>query len=57
VRERQALTLEEAVRMITSQPARYAATIVSGQVLTVDGEVTGPRPGRLLRAGRIRVPA
>ena len=107
VRERQALTLEEAIRMITHQPAKvwhlhdrgllapgyaaditifdpdtvapliprvvhdlpggaprleqraqgYQATIVNGQVFTSSGEATQARAGRLLRAGRIPVPA
>jgi N-acyl-D-amino-acid deacylase len=107
VRERQAFTLEEAVRMITRQPAMiwrlhdrgilapgyaadvtifdpdtvaplmpvvvndlpgrsrrliqkaqgYQATIVNGQVFMRDGEPTEARAGRLLRAGRLPVPA
>jgi N-acyl-D-amino-acid deacylase len=107
VRERQALTLEEAIPAITRQPARawrlhdrgmlapgyaaditifdpdtvapelprvvhdlpggfprieqravgYAATIVNGEVFTRNGEATDVRPGRLLRAGQIAVPA
>lgn len=107
VRERQAFTLEEAVRMITLQPARmwrlpdrgmvapgyaaditifdagtvaplvpdvvhdlpggasrleqratgYTATIVNGQVFTRDGVATEARAGRLLRGGRLPVPA
>jgi N-acyl-D-aspartate/D-glutamate deacylase len=107
VRERQVFTLEDAIPMITSQPARiwglhdrgrlapgyaadvtvfdpdtvapsmprlvadlpggsrrlvqqaegYAATIVNGRILTRDGEPGEERPGRLLRGGRIPVPA
>ena len=34
----------------------YAATVVNGQVLLRDGEPTGARPGRLLRAGRLARP-
>jgi N-acyl-D-amino-acid deacylase len=104
VRERQMLSIEEAVKMMTSQPAAiwrlrdrgvlapgyaaditifdpatvgprmphvvqdipgnakrleqkadgFAATIVNGQVLIRDGEETGARPGRLLRASTVR---
>lgn len=36
------------------QDARgYRATIVSGEVVAVDGELTEARPGRLVRAGRV----
>jgi N-acyl-D-aspartate/D-glutamate deacylase len=106
VRERQAITLEQAIRMVSYQPAQawrlhdrgmlapgyaaditifdpetvaprkpevvydvpcggrrleqhadgYKATIVNGQLFTEDGEQTGARPGRLLRAGCIAVP-
>jgi N-acyl-D-aspartate/D-glutamate deacylase len=107
VRERQEFTLEEAVRMITHQPAAvwrlhdrgrlapgyaadltifdadtvaprmpelvedlpggarrlvqradgYAATIVNGEVVMRDGEAGEARPGRVLRAGQLPVPA
>ena len=105
VRERQALTLEEAIPMITKQPAEmwrlhdrgqlrpgfaaditifdpatiapdmpevvndlpggsrrlvqtaqgYKAMVVNGEVLMRDGHATESRPGRLLRAGTLRV--
>jgi N-acyl-D-aspartate/D-glutamate deacylase len=107
VREREVFTLEEAIRMITSRPARvwnlvdrgvlapgyaadvtifdpetvaprlprlvhdlpggaprlvqhadgYHATIVNGQVFTRDGQASDRRPGRLLRANQLPVPA
>jgi N-acyl-D-aspartate/D-glutamate deacylase len=107
VRERRALTLEQAVHMITQQPAKvfrlhdrgvlapgfaadvtifdpatvapsmprierdlpggahrlvqgaegYLGTIVNGAVFTRDGRATDARAGRLLRGGRIPVPA
>jgi N-acyl-D-aspartate/D-glutamate deacylase len=107
VREQQAISLEQAIRMITFQPAKiwrlhdrgllapgfgadvtifdpdvvaprfpeivydlpgggrrlahradgYVTTVVNGQVLYRDGQMTESRPGRLLRAGRVPVPA
>jgi N-acyl-D-amino-acid deacylase len=106
VRERQAFTLEEAVRMMTRQPSTvfrlhdrgvlapgyaadvtifgpetvaplvpfvandlpggapclvpraqgFAATIINGQIFTINGEATDSRPGRLLRAERLAKP-
>jgi N-acyl-D-aspartate/D-glutamate deacylase len=35
----------------------YTATIVNGQVFTRDGVATEARAGRLLRGGRLPVPA
>jgi N-acyl-D-aspartate/D-glutamate deacylase len=32
----------------------YVATLVNGEVIAKDGELTGARPGRLVRAGRFR---
>jgi N-acyl-D-amino-acid deacylase len=107
VRERQAISLEQAIWQVTAQPAKmwrlrdrgrlapgyaaditifdadtvapcipevvhdlpgglrrleqravgYHATIVNGEVFIRDGEPTEIRPGRLLRANRIPVPA
>jgi len=31
----------------------YRATIVSGEVIAADGQLTEARPGRLVRAGRL----
>ena len=33
----------------------YIATLVSGELITQDGKLTGARPGRLVRAGAGRV--
>ena len=64
MREQQAFTLEQAVRMLTLVPASQwgfddrglgqrargiAATIVNGEVVLRDGKPTGALPGRLLR--------
>ncbi len=38
-------------RRFDQRSAGIAATVVNGRVLTIDGEATSERPGRLLRAG------
>ena len=47
-----AKNLGRPVKWIEERSEGYLATLVAGQVITRDGELTGARPGKLVRMGQ-----